>query len=183
MDPREEVKAAYKKIGEAEDVFHEACEKHKGNVLSIYDELHEMRSRRGKYPLEVTAIRTKGFMEPNPMKLGRYKAGAFVAIRPCADECKDKTYLGIYMDDLPVGVFSHYEEVSGVFTIHPRHNPAIWVPALSRIVYGCESWWGPIKSPEDAEKMEISDDDIQNIWYVKALKEQFAKAEEEALNG
>lgn len=34
---------------------------------------------------------------------------------------------------------------------------------------GYESWWGFIKTVEDFQ--EITDEDISNVWYVKALKE------------
>jgi hypothetical protein len=48
------------------------------------------------------------------------------------------------------------------------HNPAIWVPDLKRIVFGMESWWGVIDNPDDLK--QITDADIQNVWYVKALQ-------------
>lgn len=47
-------------------------------------------------------------------------------------------------------------------------NPAIFVFDLNKIIYGCESWWGVIKSEEDLNS--ISDCDIDNVWYVRALK-------------
>lgn len=37
-----------------------------------------------------------------------------------------------------------------------------------QIVYGCESWWGEIKSPDHLR--EITNADIDNVWYVQALK-------------
>jgi hypothetical protein len=57
-------------------------------------------------------------------------------------------------------------------------NPAIFVPDLNKVIFGYESWWGEIKSPE--ELREITDDDIQNVWYVKALKMLEAKEAEDA---
>lgn len=39
---------------------------------------------------------------------------------------------------------------------------------LQRIIFGAESWWGIIESLEELK--DITDDDINNIWYVKALK-------------
>jgi hypothetical protein len=38
---------------------------------------------------------------------------------------------------------------------------------------GYESWWGQINSPEELKA--ITDVDIQNVWYVKALKEMAEK--------
>lgn len=48
-------------------------------------------------------------------------------------------------------------------------NPAIFVPDLNRVVWGMESWWGPIESKEKLH--QITDEDISNVWYVKAAKE------------
>ena len=47
-------------------------------------------------------------------------------------------------------------------------NPAIYVPELRKIVFGCESWWGEIQSPDEIK--DITDDDISNVWYVKLVK-------------
>lgn len=49
-----------------------------------------------------------------------------------------------------------------------RTNPAIWVPDQNRIVWGMGSWWGIIEKEEDLKK--ITNQDIENVWYVKALK-------------
>ena len=48
------------------------------------------------------------------------------------------------------------------------HNPAIWVPDLKKIVFGMESWWGVLRSRTISK--QITDADIQNVWYVKALQ-------------
>ena len=49
------------------------------------------------------------------------------------------------------------------------HNPAIYVPELGKVIYGMESWWHAIK--DEKELKDITDNDIDNVWYVKALKE------------
>lgn len=36
-----------------------------------------------------------------------------------------------------------------------------------------ESWWTPIKTPEDIH--QISDDEINNSWYMQALQTMFQK--------
>ena len=48
-------------------------------------------------------------------------------------------------------------------------NPGIFVFDLSKIIYGMESYWGIIDSEDDLKK--ITESDINDIWYVKALKE------------
>ena len=82
--------------------------------------------------------------------------GSFVSVRPCGDEYEDKTYLGLYVGEVAIG---------GTLSMH---NPCIWVPDLEQYIFGCESWWGKISTAEDLHK--ITDEDIENVWYVRALK-------------
>ena len=56
-------------------------------------------------------------------------------------------------------------------------NPAIYVFDLQRIIFGAESWWGIIENPEELK--DITDDDINNIWYVKALKAMYKEEPKE----
>jgi hypothetical protein len=42
------------------------------------------------------------------------------------------------------------------------------VPDLARVVMGWESWWGEIRTPDDLR--QITNADVENVWYVKALK-------------
>ena len=48
------------------------------------------------------------------------------------------------------------------------YNPAIYIPELGVTVYGCESWWSKINTTDDFS--DISDLDIQNVWYVKLIE-------------
>ena len=59
-------------------------------------------------------------------------------------------------------------------------TPPIFVPALGRIIYGCESWWSRIRSEE--EFSDITDADIANQWYVQAWK-AMTEEKEETKNG
>ena len=101
-------------------------------------------------------------------------AGKFVSVRPCGNEYGDKTYLGIYMGDMPqleMAVKDRPEHGDKALYITRRDfmgNPAIYVPDLNQIIYGAESWWGVIKSPN--ELRQITNADIDNVWYVQALK-------------
>ena len=64
--------------------------------------------------------------------------------------------------------------------IIPHTNPAIFVPELKKIVFGCESWWRKIDSMDEVK--DITDEDIENQWYVKLFKsieEDRKKADEE----
>ena len=93
----------------------------------------------------------------------------WVSVRPVDEEYAGKTFLGILIGRAPLGVRTAYDEENRVLHLKPSfHNPCIWIPDLERIVFGAGSWWAPIKSPEDLRK--ISDTDIENVWYVKALR-------------
>lgn len=117
------------------------------------------------YPFEVKGIIKHSFVD---MGFGA-KKGDFVAIRPCRDECEGKTYLGLYLGDLPLDTYCMLEKETGILSIRFSGNPAIFVFDLNDIVWGYESWWGKIK--DENHLKEITNDDIENIWYVKALKQ------------
>ena len=58
-------------------------------------------------------------------------------------------------------------------------NPAIYVFDLQRIIFGAESWWSIIENQEELK--DITDDDINNQWYVKALKAMHKDEPEETI--
>lgn len=72
------------------------------------------------------------------------------------------------MGDLPISITTSYSGETGILTNRTMNNPAIFVPELKKIIYGCESWWREIESIEDFNG--ISKGDIENTWYVKLLK-------------
>lgn len=91
-----------------------------------------------------------------------------VKIRPCADEYNDETFLGFYLGELPTSISQSFQPKDHVLTISTHTNPAIYVPKLNKIIFGCESWWSAIKSENDLA--DITDETIDNQWYVKMLK-------------
>lgn len=97
------------------------------------------------------------------------KQGQFVKVRRAKEGAK--TQLGLYLGDLPLGIVGGIQR-DDPSTFHIQYgtaNPAIFVFEENQIVYGCESWWGTIKNPDELK--EITDGDIQNVWYVQALKQ------------
>jgi hypothetical protein len=124
------------------------------NYKSIYIE----------YPIEVSKINQdtdiSGFMDE--------EIGKFVRIRPCAREYQNKTFLGLYLGELPTGFQISHNTETKELNVRFNTNPAIFVFDLKKIIYGCESWWGFIESEDELKT--ITDIDIDNIWYVKALK-------------
>jgi hypothetical protein len=96
--------------------------------------------------------------------------GTLVRVRPATDDPNERTHLGIYLGDMIFDVTVAYSAKSSEMFVSDQRNPAIFVPKLRKIVWGIESWWSAIKTPEEVEK-QITDDDIANIPYVKVLKE------------
>lgn len=131
--------------------------------------LARLRQTVGKIKWLVNASKIKTFSHPTnkPIKCGS-DTGSFVRIAPCGDEYGGKTYLGIYIGDVGLGSNISIDDDSVVCS-WSSFNPGILIPELNKIVYGCESWWGHIESESDLE--QITDLDIENIWYVKALKQ------------
>lgn len=101
--------------------------------------------------------------------------GQLVQIRPCGKPYKGKTYLGIYLGEMALSVH-HVLKDNALIADNAMHNPAIFVPALKKVIFGCESWWGRIKSTKDLKA--ITDKTIQNIWYVKLLNADLGKKKE-----
>jgi hypothetical protein len=119
-----------------------------------------------EFPCEISGIAREKVGAFSPFT--SHKPFTLVAIRPCDKELNGKTFLGIYVGDIAHDVSAYRCNESGVLTVgFGMHNPAIWVPELERIVWGCESWWGKIESEEQLR--QITDEDIGNIWYVKML--------------
>lgn len=95
------------------------------------------------------------------------KKGALVKVRPCDEKYNNKTYLGFLIGELARGssitIFEDKIQLNW-----SGYNPAIFVPELGEVIFGCSSWWGEIESEDDLN--EISNDDIDNVWYVRLLK-------------
>ena len=122
-----------------------------------------------EFPLvEVSAIE---FKRKNRLDTSS-NVGAWVAVRPASGT---ETYLGVYLGDFIVECFPSYNLKNKKISLFPHSNPAMWVPDLNRVVWGYESWWRVIKSPESLR--QITDGDIHNVWYVKALKDMTASGE------
>lgn len=116
-----------------------------------------------EYPIEVSKINK----DLDRTTLGASKVGNFVKIRPCAEEYNNKTFLGLYLGDLPVGIRVSHNPDTKELILSYDNNPAIYVFDLKKIIFGCESWWGIVET--EADLKDITDIDIDNVWYVKAL--------------
>lgn len=102
----------------------------------------------------------------NAFAITRAKCGDWVKVRPCKE---NKTYLGVYLGDFSTGIGARIEDETVLKLEFQMGNPAIYVPDLKRIVRGYESWWGLITDPDQLKA--ITNEDINNVWYVQALDE------------
>lgn len=127
------------------------------------EQCEKFDSRFIEYPLTIQGIDNAKI---DTFGLG-HECGALCEI-PCGKEYEGKSYIGIYLGDLPISITTSYHRESGILENRTMNNPAIFVPELKKIIYGCESWWREIESIEDFKG--ISKDDIENTWYVKLLK-------------
>jgi len=117
------------------------------------------------FPVEVADVHVfdaKGFSE-------RTQVGSLVRVRPCDKASGDKTYLGIFLGSMILEPDVFYRDKSHKLEVMMHRNPAMFVPELKRIVWGCVSWWSPVETPEDMERM-ITDESIAKQPCVIALK-------------
>ena len=112
-----------------------------------------------EYPITVNGINTSD-ISPDSITFEP------VRVRPCSDK---KTYFGIYLGDFPRRIQTRYDTSDAMLSICAINNPCIYVPELGKVVFGDESWWSTIDPDDDIT--DITDDSIQNQWYVKMLRE------------
>lgn len=123
-----------------------------------------------EYPIEVKGIEFGKEEVWKEKCLFSGSCGSMVSVRPCGKEYEDKTYLGVLLGEISTSPRVEYNKGTGVLNVSfSQHNPAIFVPDINKIIFGYESWWGEIESEEQLH--QITDADIENVWYVKALKE------------
>jgi len=123
--------------------------------------------KRLHFNLKLATIKEIAHPSDSAVKPSLYGNQMFVKIRPVADEYKGKTFFGFLIGEVALSsqVKITDEKIECTWA---HYNPAIFVPDLNKVIYGCESWWGFIKS--QSELTEITDFDIENVWYVKLLK-------------
>lgn len=115
-----------------------------------------------EYPLTIQGITNTEIRKENK------NCGHWCEVSPCAKEYNGKSYLGIYLGKLPVQILTSYTAKTGMLENGCIMNPAIFVPELNKIIYGFESFWRLIDSPDDFKG--ITEEDINNTWYVQMLK-------------
>lgn len=97
-------------------------------------------SRYIEYPITVNGIESE---EIKPHTLG-YECGTLCEIRPCGEEYENKSYLGIYLGELPISISTSYDTNTGVLKNRAVNNPAIFVPELKKIIYDTKAGGGKL---------------------------------------
>ena len=124
------------------------------------------KSRFIEYPISVTAIDVEEF---DGKLLYHNDVGKLAKVRPCGEEYGGKTYLGIFLGDIPHSPHISHNTETGVLKIRAYCNPAIFVPELNKVIFGMNSWWSIVRDEKDLGK-EITDDLIDNQWCVQMLR-------------
>jgi hypothetical protein len=123
-----------------------------------------------KYPITVKKI---DFPKCPPIQeklLFGAKSGDMVAIRPCNKIYAEKTFLGILLGEIPLSCICTFNQKNGTLSIsRGMYNPAIFIPELNKTILGAESFWGKIENEKQLQN--ITNEDIENVWYIKALKQ------------
>ena len=97
--------------------------------------------------------------------LDQFRCGTPVIIRLAKD---DRTYFGILLGSIAEHPTASID--GNVVTVSSGlQNPAIFIPELKKICFGYESWWREIESPDELKDV-ISDEDIDNCFYMKLLR-------------
>lgn len=142
-------------------------DKDKERICGMY------KSKYIEFPIYTTVVKYHNTYEKGIEE--NSKTGKLVKIRPCNDKYRNKTFLGIYLGDADIGMNLNFNRDTKELEVIRSRNPAIFVPDLKKIVYGVESYWGEIKTENDLK--DITNNDIENIWYIKALKNVCDKKE------
>lgn len=129
-----------------------------------------MRESKLDEPFKVSRLGTEGRSAWREKLLFGGNCGDMVAIRPCDEQYKDQTYLGVLIGEIAQCVVFGADRNREMLTYEMAlYNPAIFVPDLNTVIFGNASWWGRIKDIDQLR--EITNEDISNVWYIKALNQ------------
>lgn len=131
------------------------------------DNCDKYKSKYIEYPLTIKGIENKK-MDTTGIS---HDIGCFVEIKPCNEKYENKTFLGIYLGNLPIQIISRFNNKTEILENSCLTNPAIFVPELKEIIYGCESYWREIENIQDFK--DITEEDINNTWYIQLLKNNY----------
>lgn len=123
------------------------------------DTCEKFESRYIEYPLTIDGIE---ITQPRAHRI----EFAPVRVRLCND---NKTYFGILLGEFPWITSASLKKDDSKLRVFTHNNPCILIPDKRSIVFGAECWWQRIVPGEDIS--DIVDEDIENVWYVRLIKE------------
>jgi len=91
-------------------------------------------------------------------------AGKLVRVRPLSDNPDGHTYVGIYLGELIDSPKVFYYSGVNKLRVGSSFTPAIFVPALSRIVWGSNAFWDRPANEEDLFR-EVTQSEIDGFVY------------------
>lgn len=170
----------YRELGKIREVIENLKEPLKFVDLMRNDDdprkvMADIKHTIGQIQLQLALQEMKEVAHPTKKPIqdnGFGKQGAMVGVRPCSEEYGNKTYIGFMIGEVATSSSIGITDTK-IQLEFARHNPAIFVPELGKVIYGYESWWGEIKSEDDFK--DITDEDIENVWYVKAYRQMLEK--------
>jgi hypothetical protein len=115
-----------------------------------------------KIPFRIRFMNTRPILQTDQdlaWSLSHTKPGTPVSVRPVTPVYGGKTYLGLYLGEIPALTGITLEDTTNTIFIHNGGNPAIYVPILRKIIMGYESWWGVIDDP--AHPRQITEQDLE----------------------
>ena len=122
-----------------------------------------------EFPITINNIDCEPIDIEEDSYLYRHKVGKFVRVRPCDKSLNGKTFLGVFLGELPQFNYVSHNKKNKTIKVEHMSNPAMFVFALNKIVFGSESWWSVIETPDDLS--DITDDTIDSQFYMQMLKE------------
>lgn len=106
-------------------------------VMSVFKEL--------KWKVSLQSLNmNKDVVLKNDSVIDQRGCGTPVRISPCGAEYEGKTYDGILLGDIALSISASISNKK-MTVKYSFYNPAIYVPELKKVIFGCESWWSRVK--------------------------------------
>jgi len=130
--------------------------------------LAELNLLIGKIQTLLKISEIKEVVHPENKALKQSNGLKIVKVRPCDKKYGNKTYIGFLIGEIALSSSVSIKN-DKLLCDWAFYNPAIYVPELGATIYGMESWWSRIESKEELN--QITDSDIQNVWYFKLMED------------
>lgn len=96
-------------------------------------------------------------------------AGKLVRVRPLVENPNNLTYVGIYLGELIDAPKVFYYSGPNKLRIDNSYTPAIFVPALNRVVWGSNVFWDRPANDKDLFR-EVTQNEIDSVGYERLTR-------------